>query len=270
LSDLADPTVVPTTVDAFLGGRLTAVQPIAGHHRAGLDAVLLAAAINPAFAGDVVDIGAGVGVAGMAVAARCGAAHVVLAERDETASSSAAAGLARPENRAFAGRVRAVTVDILDAAAREAAGLAPASADAVIMNPPFRDASAGTAPPVPARAAAYVLEGGIDPWFRAAASLLRPRGALAVIFDAARLDELLAACSQRFGGATIVPLAPRPAAAAIRVLVTARKGSRGPLRLLPPFVLHAPDGNAFIPAAEAVLRDGAALSAVHSSWTGIG
>ena len=32
------------SVDAFLGGRVEAVQPRAGHHRSGLDAVLLAAA----------------------------------------------------------------------------------------------------------------------------------------------------------------------------------------------------------------------------------
>jgi tRNA1(Val) A37 N6-methylase TrmN6 len=138
------------------------------------------------------------------------------------------------------------------------------------MNPPFRDAAAGTPPPSPPRAAAHVLESGLEPWFRAAASVLKPRGALAVIFDAARLDALLAACGQRFGGVTVLPVAPRADAAALRVIVAAVKGSRAPLRLLPPFPLHPSGSGAFLPAAQAVLRDGGALSAVHPSWAGIG
>jgi len=54
----------PVTVDAFLGGRVEAVQPAAGHHRAGLEAVLLAASLDSRIAGTIVDLGAGVGVAG--------------------------------------------------------------------------------------------------------------------------------------------------------------------------------------------------------------
>jgi tRNA1(Val) A37 N6-methylase TrmN6 len=59
----------PFTEDAFLGGQLRLRQPKSGH-RAGHDAMLLAAA-TPARAGDrVVDFGAGVGAAGLAVARR--------------------------------------------------------------------------------------------------------------------------------------------------------------------------------------------------------
>ena len=57
------------TEDAFLGGQLRLRQPRSGH-RAGHDAMLLAAA-TPARSGDrVVDFGAGVGAAGLAVARR--------------------------------------------------------------------------------------------------------------------------------------------------------------------------------------------------------
>jgi tRNA1(Val) A37 N6-methylase TrmN6 len=268
--DPVAPGLVTASTDAFVGGRMTAIQPVAGHHRAGLEAVLLAAAVDANFAGTLIDLGAGTGVAGMAVAARCREARVMLAERDVTAAECASAALALPANRAFAGRVSVIAVDALDPAAREAAGLEPASVEAVMMNPPFHDAEAGTAPPAKARAAAYVLEAGLEPWFRAAASLLKPRGALAVIFRADRLDALLAACGRRFGAATILPIGPRAGMAATRVILAARKGSRAPLRLLPPFTLHAEAGGAFLPEAEALLRDGASLSAVHPAWTGIG
>jgi tRNA1(Val) A37 N6-methylase TrmN6 len=257
------------TEDAFLGGRFTAVQPVAGYHRAGLDAVLLAAAVNTGFAGRVLDLGAGTGVAGMAVAVRCAEARVVLVERDPETAAYATVALTRPENHPFAARVEVITADIADRAECEAAGLPPGAADAVIMNPPFHDPAAGTHPSSAARAAAYVLEAGLDPWFAAAASLLKARGSLAVIFRADRLDALLAACAGRFGGIAILPVAPRKDDPATRVILSARKGSRTPLRLLPPLSLHG-DRNTFLPEADAILRDGASLSDVHPSWPGIG
>jgi tRNA1(Val) A37 N6-methylase TrmN6 len=65
---MTDP-VLELTEDAFLGGQLR-VRQLKSGHRAGHDAVLLAAA-TPARPGDrVADLGAGVGVAGLAVARR--------------------------------------------------------------------------------------------------------------------------------------------------------------------------------------------------------
>src|SRR3989442_13792380 len=70
------------TEDAFLGGRLRLRQPKSGH-RAGHDAMLLAAA-TPARSGDrVVDLGAGVGAPGLAVAKRVADIQLVLVEIDE-------------------------------------------------------------------------------------------------------------------------------------------------------------------------------------------
>src|SRR6202140_450134 len=70
------------TEDAFLGGQLRLRQPKSGH-RAGHDAMLLAAA-TPARPGDrVVDFGAGVGAAGFALARRVAGLELVLVEIDE-------------------------------------------------------------------------------------------------------------------------------------------------------------------------------------------
>src|SRR6202040_3542669 len=69
------------TEDAFLGGQLRLRQPKSGH-RAGHDAMLLAAA-TAARAGDrVVEFGAGVGAAGLALARRVGGIDLVMAEID--------------------------------------------------------------------------------------------------------------------------------------------------------------------------------------------
>src|ERR1700722_16250829 len=74
--------VSDVTEDAFLGGKLRLRQPKSGH-RAGHDAILLAAA-TPARPGDrVADLGSGVGAAGLAVARRVNGIDLVLAEVDE-------------------------------------------------------------------------------------------------------------------------------------------------------------------------------------------
>jgi tRNA1(Val) A37 N6-methylase TrmN6 len=122
---------------------------------------------------------------------------------------------------------------------RAGAGLGRAMADAVITNPPFHAGASTTAPPGAARAAAHILgDDGLEPWLRAAASMLKPRGLLVVIFRADGLDALFAATASRFGGLDILPIHPRRAAPAHRVLVRAVKGSRAASRLLPPLVLH--------------------------------
>jgi tRNA1(Val) A37 N6-methylase TrmN6 len=256
------------TVDTFLGGLVEALQPDDGSHRSGLDAILLAAAIDAGFAGAVVDLGAGAGVAGMCVAARCPAARVTLVDRDAAALAAARASLSRPHNRSFADRVSIIAADIAAPEAdRVGAGLGRAFADAVILNPPFHDGSAGTRSPMPTRADAHVLaEGGLVPWLRASASILAPGGTVIVIFKAERIDALLAALSGRFGSVTILPVHPRAGLPAHRVIVRAVKGSRAPLSLLPGFTLHPTTGGTYLPEAEAILRDGAGLADVHPPW----
>jgi tRNA1(Val) A37 N6-methylase TrmN6 len=250
------------TVDAFLGGRVEAVQPAAGRHRAGLEAVLLAASLEAGTRGSVFDLGAGVGVAGLCIAARCIGAEVTLVERDPAAVACARAALVRPGNAAFAGRVTSVEADI-----EARAGFGQARADAVVFNPPFRDQAAGSSSPRPARAEAHVLgESGLDPWFRAAAGLLKSGGTATVIFRADGLDLVLAAAKSRFGGLDILPIHPRAGDPALRVLVRGVKGSRASLRLLPPIVLHRDAGNGFQPEIEAILRDGADLVTVAPAW----
>src|SRR4030081_2178018 len=85
----AEPRLGEITEDLVLGGTLRLRQPRRGH-RVGHDAVLLAAAC-PAQAGEhVVDLGAGVGAAGLAVAARAADIAVTLVEIDPDLAALAA------------------------------------------------------------------------------------------------------------------------------------------------------------------------------------
>ncbi len=63
------------TIDSFHRGGFHLIQPLGRGHRSGMDAMLLASLV--ATPGRVVDLGAGAGAAGLAVAARLEAANVL-------------------------------------------------------------------------------------------------------------------------------------------------------------------------------------------------
>ncbi len=108
--------------DAVLGGRLVLRQPLRGH-RFGHDAILLAAATAAQAGEQAVDLGAGVGAAGLALARRVEGLGVTLVEIDPALAALARDNAAR---NGLADRVRAVCLDVAaPAAAFAAAGLAP-------------------------------------------------------------------------------------------------------------------------------------------------
>lgn len=241
------------TADTVLGGRVQIHQPRAGH-RAGHDAVLLAAAV-PAVPGDrILDLGAGVGTAAFCVAARVPQCFLTLVEIDP-----ALAALAERNASAngFGNRSRVVVMDALArGTSREKAGLVLGEIDRVITNPPFHDAPRHRASPGTRRRLAHV--GGdevLTGFLRTAVSVLRPGGTVTLIHRADRPEALLAAMKGRFGGVTIRPVHAKPDMPAIRLIVTGTKGSRAPVSFLPGLVLQDCLGKA-TKEAEGVLREG--------------
>lgn len=238
--------------DRLLDGRLVLRQPRKGH-RAGSDAVLLAASLPDLGEGPLLDIGAGVGTIGLAAAIAQPALRVVLLERDPELAGLAQANAAL---NGLAERVTVVTGDIAGPAA--ALGLDPNSFACVAMNPPYYPPRANRASPVPNRRAAHVEEAGLEPWLRAARRLLKPRGRLLMVHRAEALPELLAGLSTGFGAVMIRPVHAQADQPAIRILVAATLGSKKPAALLPALVLHAPGGG-FTPQAEDLHRGRARL-----------
>lgn len=244
------------TDDAILGGRLRLRQPRKGH-RVGHDAVLLAAATGVRPGEHLVEFGAGVGAAGLAVARRCAQARVTLVEIDEGLASLArhnceANGLANSG---------VVTLDVTaPAEAFAAAGLPPGCAARVLMNPPFDDPARHRASPDARRQKAHLAEDDTVPrWLAAAARVLAPAGVLTLIWRADRLPDLLQELEAAFGAVAVVPVYPGPDKPAIRILIRAVKGSRGPMSMEPGIVLSDAAGQPS-EQAEAVLRHGAVLA----------
>ena len=186
--------VADYTEDAFLGGRLRLRQLTSGH-RAGHDAMLLAAATS-ARAGDrVVDFGAGVGAAGLALARRVGSVDLVLVEIDEALAELARGNAAAERNRC---RRAACSMSRLTPRRLPPRGLAPDSADIVMINPPFNDAARHRASPDAARASAHVArETTLQNWVHAARRILKSGGALTLIWRADGIAEVLVCARSR-------------------------------------------------------------------------
>jgi len=222
------------TEDAFLGGQLRLRQPKSGH-RAGHDAMLLAAATAARPGDRVVEFGAGVGAAGLALAKRVAEIRLGLVEID-----IALAELARGNAAANAIAADVIVLDVTSgASAFVEAGLAPDSADVVMMNPPFNDPARHRASPDKARESAHVASATtLEDWVHASRRILKSGGVLTLIWRADGIAEVLAALDRGFGSLKILPVHGDAAMPANRVLVRAIKGGRAPAEIHPALMLN--------------------------------
>lgn len=245
-----------TTTDNFLGGRLEIVQPKSGH-RAGSDAVFLAAAVAAQSGDTVLDAGGGVGVAGLCVLVRTPQAQVTGVEIDERQCEVAVENAAR---NGFADSYAAISADITaPAKVLRDAGLVREGYVHVMANPPFYTEGSVRAAPDAARAVAHVMpQDELARWVRFLTTMCAAKGTLTLIHRADSLASILNLLQGRFGDLAVFPLFPKADEPASRVIVQGRKGSRAGVRLLAGLRLHEP-GGAYTLEAERVLRNGEPL-----------
>ncbi len=242
------------TSDGFLGGRLQVLQPRAGY-RAGIDPVLLAAAVPARSGARVLEMGCGAGVAALCLGRRVAGLEL--------------AGLElQPEYAALARRNAAangIAFEVHEGdVARMPAALRVRSFDHVLANPPYYRRETGSPAVDGGREAALGEATPLLEWVAGGLRRLAPGGRLTMIQRADRLPDLLAAFEGRRVALAVLPLAPRAGREATRVIVGAVKGGRAAFRLLAPLVLHEGaahlrDGEDYAAPVGAVLRDGAAL-----------
>lgn len=242
---------IPTTLDLFLGGKLVLRQPYTGY-RAGFDPVFLAAAVTAFADAEVLDMGSGIGTAGLCLLARLPTITVTGVElqpplADLARQNAAANGLE--------GRYQVVEGCL----ASRPLALRGRAFDHVITNPPWYEPGTIRPPRADSKATGH-LEGSadLDEWLKAASRYLKPKGQLWLIHRADHLGRIMAGLAGLpLGEIRVVPVWPKRNRAATRVLVTARKDSKAPMELLPGLVAHDEDG-AYSQAAEAILREGSA------------
>ncbi|MCB1465421.1 MAG: methyltransferase [Nitratireductor sp.] len=232
-----------TRRDSFFRGRFEVLQPVDKGHRAGSDALLLAAGLKEDAGGRLADLGAGVGVAGIAALVANPALEAVLVEIDPVMADLARRSLQLSANSYFAARASVLEADAtLTGEKRLMAGLANNAFDHVVMNPPYNHAGQRPSPDEMRSLAHSMGEVGLDSWLRTASAILKPGGTLLLIWRTERLGDVLAGMQGRFGDISIMPLFARDGDTASRIVVRATRGSRAPLSISRGVVLHEADG----------------------------
>lgn len=239
------------TDDAFLGGQLRLFQPAQGY-RAGMDAVLLAAAV-PAEAGQrVLDLGCGVGTAGLCLAKRVDAVALTGVEVQADLCALAAENATR---NGLENRTQFINGDLR----ARGAILPPRGFDHVLSNPPYVAGDSGRIGGTQ-RADVSRRETGANlaDWIDAMLYWVRERGHLSLIHRSDRLHEIISLLTPRVGGIRICPIWPKPGRAANRVLISGQREARAGLTLTPGIVVRD-DQDRVTPEMEAIQRDGEAL-----------
>ena len=250
------PLAEAVTDDAFLGGALNLLQPASGY-RAGLDAVLLAAAVEARPGEQILDVGSGVGAAGLARGAPPSASERH-ADRARSAARRAGAQQHRAQ-RSHPTRTRDRGRRYPPAwrnsrACRRGRDLRPRARQSAV--PDRRARHVGRRP---------VEGGGQCHAGGCARSLAAFRGGDGTPRRHGHADpprrragRHLEHPRRAFRRGRRPPLHPREGEPASRFLVQAVKGSRAPLELRPGLVLHNAD-HSFRSDIEAILRRGGDL-----------
>lgn len=239
-----------TETVTLLDGKVIANQPANGF-RSGLDAVLLGASIRLKPGDLAVEFGCGTGAAMLVAAHHNPDAHFIGVDADAAVIGLAESNIAA---NGWADRMQAVCEDIAGADSHSPAGH-------VFFNPPFYDdETALKSPAAGKRSAFFSGDAPLEAWIGQANKTLKSKGRLTLIHRADRLDDILAIARRWFGDLVIKPVSSYADRPAKRVLVSARKGVKGPMKLLPPLVLHDGPDRKYAPDAEAILRGRARIA----------
>jgi tRNA1(Val) A37 N6-methylase TrmN6 len=224
----------------LLDKQLQLEQPTGGF-QTSIDAVLLAAACPVKAGQSVLDLGCGVGAAGLCVAKRVPdivLTGVELLERE--------ASLARDNAKTNGFAANIMCTDIRDYEGERV--------DHVICNPPYLEDGAHLKSPDSAKASAMGHdETMLEDWIAAAHRNVKSKGSFTMIHRADMLDKILIALGKKFGATEIIPLWPKEGREAKRIIIRTYKDRKSPLKLHAGLLLHKENGDYTAPAEE-ILR----------------
>jgi tRNA1Val (adenine37-N6)-methyltransferase len=211
-----------------MDGRLKLIQSKDGY-RFSIDAILLAEFVTIRQGNVVVDLGTGCGVIPLILLLTKLVGYAFGLEIQEELAGQAARNVLL---NGFDDKMRVVLGDIKNPP------IAEESADVVICNPPYRQVKSGRINPDPRRAIArHEIMANIDDILRAARSILRKKGRLALIYSSVRLADILVRM-RRFNlePKKIQIIYPDLNSGAKLVLVEAILGGRQGLKISPPII----------------------------------
>lgn len=216
------------TEDSFLGGKLSISQPRKGF-RAGLDSVLLAAAINAQSGDKVFEIGSGVGTVLFCLMSRVsGLKSFAIEIMDEYHSLS----LLNAKRNKF--KAELILGDFL-----KEKKLKNESYDHVFFNPPYYSAKDyKTSGNKLLEIANIEYPGMLKKMLSLALKRCKPYGYITLIHRPARISDILSILKDGAGEIKILPIVSSNSSMSSRVIVRARKSARGETKLLNPLFIY--------------------------------
>ena len=221
--------------------------------RTSMDSVMLAAACPAQNGESVLDLGCGVGSAGLCVLKRVEGTNLIGIDIQQDHVDLATENA---KINGMAERAAFVCADVRDAAVERA--------DHVICNPPYKEAGAHKPSPSSAKAQAMGhSETDMQDWISCAHRHIKGQGSLTMIHEAGQTDAIIHALygkegGRRFGAVEIIPLYPKPDAPAKRVVIRAYKHKKSGTKLHTGIVMHEANGD-YTQEAEAILRGAESL-----------
>lgn len=240
-----------------LGGRVKLCH-IPGSLKASIDSVLLAASCPAKPGSKILDLGCGVGTAGLCVLNRVENTELtgidIQDDHIEMAEHNAALN-ALSERSTFS------TQSIMDYVRYLEGSATKPYFDHVICNPPYLDAGAHlTSLHAKKQTAIGQSEEGaaLQDWLDCALRNLKNGGSFTIIHRADHTDKIIQGLGKRFGAIEIIPFWPKSGQPAKRVIIRALKNRQSPAHLHPGLTLHEEDGS-YTKETEEILRNAAPL-----------
>jgi len=224
--------------------------------RTSMDSIMLGAACPVKSGQSVLDLGCGVGSAGLCVLKRVDNTRLTGIDIQQDHIDLA---IKNSEINHMQDCAEFICTDIRD-------DFNIGTFDHVICNPPYKEAGAHRLSPSPAKARAMGhIEDDIDlqNWITRAWLHIKGQGSLTIIHEAGQVDNILHSLygkngGKRFGRVEIIPLYPKQDVPAKRVILRAYKHKKSPAILHHGIIMHDSEGNN-TKQAENILRNKAAL-----------
>ncbi len=220
--------------------------------RTSMDSVMLGAACPAKSGQSILDLGCGVGSAGLCALYRIVNATLtgIDIQGDHIEIAQKNAEINNIENRS-----NFIVSDIRDARLGNIF-------DHVICNPPYMkfDAHIQSPSPSKARAMGHLDENmDLQSWITCAHRHIKGQGSLSIIHDGGQIDNIIHALygkngGKRFGGVEIIPLYPKKNQPAKRIIIRAWKHKKSPSILHQGIIMHKSNGN-YTKQADRILRD---------------
>ncbi len=240
------------TKDSFLGGKLLIYQPKKGF-RAGTDSIFLSAFINAKKSQKIAELGCGVGTVSLALALRVKQLQISAFEINEDVSQIA------KQNVLLNKLEDSISIFNQDIKELNSQKELACSFNIVLSNPPFYKQESTRKSLNDLRNQGFIEQSAkLEDFIKTAKFMLKNNGQIYFIHLVERLDDIVFLLKQHgFGCLEILFIYSYANKDANRVIVKARKNSKGFTKVFKPFVVH--NENGFSKQASAVLNNCKAL-----------